>query len=326
MELKMIIKKYSKNLLNSHNNIITELFNLDNFLFFDIETTGFSAKDNILILIGFMTIENDQLQVTQYFIESNNEYELLIEFMNECQKDRTLVSYNGKTFDIPYLNKKFEMYNIDFQIDKKYTLDIYNFSRRISKEYNLTNSKLKTIETFLEIAREDTISGKESIDLYFEYERTKSEELLAKILLHNTDDIFNMYDLLKIFDYTDNKDMIKHLPLSIKYKDNEGIIENISEINNQIVADLYFGQLKDEVDIYGTHFQITTKENKIEMKIPIIKINEDVSIYDVDSIDVLGIKFNELENAERIGFIYRVKRNINIENLVRIVRQILLKI
>jgi hypothetical protein len=67
----------------------------------------------------------------------------------------------------------------------------------------LENRKLKTIEKLLGIERTDTISGKESIQEYKAYLLNPQKELLNKILLHNADDILNMYPLWNLSNYLD---------------------------------------------------------------------------------------------------------------------------
>lgn len=82
-----------------------------------------------------------------------------------------------------------------------YDFDILRVSRANRTYLNLPDYKLKTIEKFLGIDREDTISGKESVEMYYDYVSTKDPILKSKILLHNYEDILNIVDLFSIFNF-----------------------------------------------------------------------------------------------------------------------------
>ncbi len=74
------------------------------------------------------------------------------------------------------------------------------------------NYKLKTLETFLNIPREDTISGKESIHLYFKYMNSGDMDAKAKVLGHNYEDILHLIPFLKILEHFESSTINLYLP------------------------------------------------------------------------------------------------------------------
>lgn len=69
----------------------------------------------------------------------------------------------------------------------------------------LPNLKQKSVEIFMGLAesRDDEISGGESVALYNRYMTTKNFALERKILLHNHDDLIQLYKLLPVILKTD---------------------------------------------------------------------------------------------------------------------------
>ena len=80
----------------------------DQYLFFDIETTGLSAARSDLYLIGYGTILNDeQFRITLLFNDDGcSEPKMLAAFKDILADYKYLVTYNGDTFDLPYIKGK----------------------------------------------------------------------------------------------------------------------------------------------------------------------------------------------------------------------------
>ncbi|BEP29992.1 ribonuclease H-like domain-containing protein [Helicovermis profundi] len=176
--------------------------NLSNICIFDIETTGLSRIESKVVLVGFVEIFSNKLKITQFFSNSlSDESDLLKLCIEKFRGKDLLISYNGNAFDIPFLNSRFNKHNIDYYISKNLSLDLLKIVRKNKNYLNLENYKLKTVEKFLGIKRTDTISGRESVELYYEFLNTKNPKLKNKILLHNFEDIKYLYEILKILDY-----------------------------------------------------------------------------------------------------------------------------
>ena len=198
-------------------NLISNDFRSKNICFFDIETTGLSSNYNQIILIGVLCLEGDRVYIKQFFADRLDEEKEILTLFKECLYSFDhIVSYNGKSFDIPFLKNRFSHYNILNDLDIIPHLDLLQLVRKNKELLGLANCKLKTVEKYLNIHREDTISGKESVDLYKAYLYSNDKIKRDIILKHNYDDIFYLPKLLSLYD-TIEKESI--LSLNINFKD-----------------------------------------------------------------------------------------------------------
>ena len=178
-----------------------ELFTEDS-IFFDIETTGFSPASTSLYLIGCARRRGDYLCVDQFFAEDTKEEKLILTaFLELLKQYRTIITFNGIGFDIPYLKAKCDQHGLSEHFSEFSYIDIFKSVNRIKHILNLTNYKQKTIETFLGIERDDKYSGGDLISVYEEYIKSRDEDLLSLLLLHNYEDVLGMIDLLPILSY-----------------------------------------------------------------------------------------------------------------------------
>lgn len=191
-------------------------------LFFDIETTGFDrVKDQV---ISITTAHSDTMDaagdyiwtITQWFTESlEDEKKLLCDANLLFDAKPVHFTYNGHSFDIPFLYCKYQYYNIFTQINKSKCYDLYRIARQ---SLVLDSYKLKAIEIALGIDREDLISGKECVELYHLYERNRNPEIPEKILLHNFEDVVNMIRLSKLLHHTPQSHLELIRVIQFEYK------------------------------------------------------------------------------------------------------------
>lgn len=189
---------------------IQKYFTSERICFFDIETTGFSRKNNIVYLVGLLLKNvNSNYLLKQYLIQSKDEEKKLLKLLIEDFKyNQLLVNYNGDTFDIPFLNSKYKKHNIDYKIPLNKSFDLYKIVKENRDLLDLKNTKLKTIEKYLGINREDKLSGKECITLFYEYMNNNALDSKKLILKHNYDDLYYLPYTLKILDVIDDKKTI----------------------------------------------------------------------------------------------------------------------
>lgn len=180
---------------------VKDLVHNKKIAFLDIETTGFSRIKNKIILIGLLYQEGDSIVIEQYFAEDpSEEIKILTAFKNAISAFDLIITYNGDTFDIPFLNSKYEIYNIDFSIKKKNSLDLIKMVRSNKNILKLENCKLKTVERKLGINRKDEITGGESVKIYKQFVKTKSKSFKDIVLQHNYDDIYYLPKIMSIYD------------------------------------------------------------------------------------------------------------------------------
>ncbi|MCM1157643.1 MAG: ribonuclease H-like domain-containing protein [Bacteroidales bacterium] len=172
-------------------------------LFFDIETTGFVAKNTTLYLIGVLWHEQGHTKILQWFNEDGcSEGELLSAFEAFSRRFTHLVHFNGLGFDLPYLKQKADLLRIPFSVDKELTqIDILKEIRPYKKLFSLENMKQVTLERFLGIKRDDIWSGGDLINLYQRHVACPDADKEQTLLLHNHDDLLGMPQISRILCY-----------------------------------------------------------------------------------------------------------------------------
>lgn len=172
-------------------------------LFFDIETTGFAARNTTLYLIGALWYEKDSIRIMQWFNDDGySEKEMLSAFDAFCRDFTHLVHFNGLGFDLPYLKQKADLLGIPFSADKSLIqIDIFKEIRSYKKIFFLDSMKQVSIEEYLGIHREDTYTGKELIHIYQRYVARPDYEKQQVLLLHNHDDLLGMPQISHILNY-----------------------------------------------------------------------------------------------------------------------------
>lgn len=183
---------------------LSRLGKKEELLFFDIETTGFSGDYHQVYLIGCVYFQNDTARFIQWFADTKeSESEVIESFFAFMSHYRTLIHFNGDTFDIPFLLKRCHALRLEHDFDQMESIDIYKRIKPYKKQLALENMKQKSIEAFLGIERDDRFSGGELIEVYSAYLKHPEDELLSLLLLHNEDDLKGMPKLLPILHYPD---------------------------------------------------------------------------------------------------------------------------
>lgn len=200
----------------------------EELLFFDIETTGFTANSSNLYLIGCAYKENDNWHIKQFFGENTSEEaEIIRAFFELAEGYKYLVHFNGNQFDLPYITRKCEQLSLPFSFENFSGIDIYKRISPYKYFLKLPNCKQKSIEHFLGIHREDLYNGGELIKIYQNYTEAPSEEALKLLILHNLEDIKGMLEILPILAYYDlfNEDLRARKVQINSYADVNGIIQ-----------------------------------------------------------------------------------------------------
>lgn len=182
---------------------LSHYYNCENLLFFDIETTGFLAKNATLYLIGVLWQEKDKIYIRQWFNnDGSSEKEMLLAFFSFCKHYTHLVHFNGLRFDLPYLRQKSDMLSVSFHLEETMSqIDIYKEIRPFKNILALDNMKQVSIEQYLKLARKDTYNGKKLIKLYQKYVAKPDSHLEQLLLLHNHDDLLGMTQVSHILHY-----------------------------------------------------------------------------------------------------------------------------
>ncbi len=160
-------------------------------LFVDTETTGLSGgSGTIPFLIGVGWFTESAFIVEHLFCRTPDEEPAQLYLLTKHMKRAEyLVSFNGKSFDIPLINNRFIMNRIANPGYNLSHLDLLHLSRRVFGR-RLTDRSLQNLErVVLNFKREGDIPGSEIPDVYKAYLSGEDKFTVAKVLEHNALDI-----------------------------------------------------------------------------------------------------------------------------------------
>lgn len=182
--------------------------------FLDIETTGLNRRRDPIMLIGLMILTDSGGMLHQFFARSPaEEHQLLDALQRHLPETGLLVTFNGQSFDIPYLNQRYEVHGLTTRLLTERNLDLLHWARKAMP--HLPNHRLKSIETQLGIHRADTLSGADCVSDYAAYLRTQDPALAQKICLHNYEDILHMAPLLALYPLLPEDSPHRQLPFPL---------------------------------------------------------------------------------------------------------------
>ena len=244
-------------------------------VYFDIETTGFSADVTALYLIGCIYFKEGEWQLIQWFAEDKNaEKEALSAFSDFIKDKKYLICYNGTTFDLPYLRKKYEKHGLTFLSYKYEIIEFYRVFASYKGFLGLKGLKQKDIEKFLGIIREDKFSGGELIEWYSKYlklrfsDSAEKDEIYNALIIHNSDDLVGLAKLTKLYNF------IKELEILINSNETLDINSVLNTDKRQIIlsAEVSFELLrKGELgkDDFSCNFISEDELNRIDIALDI---------------------------------------------------------
>ena len=163
-------------------------------LFLDTETTGLSGGAGTLAFeIGLGFIEGRGMVVRQYVMRDyNEEAAMLLDIASLLPRFDTLVTFNGKSFDIPLLESRMVMNRIRVPLTQWPHLDLLHACKRVYK-LRLGRCNLAALEeAVLGETRTDDLPGAQVPQRYFDYLKTREFALLEDVLRHNRQDVVSL--------------------------------------------------------------------------------------------------------------------------------------
>jgi len=163
----------------------------EEYVFLDIETLGLFSRP--IILFGIGIIEDGIFTVHQYLLRDiDEEQAALTATLGHVSADRpALVTFNGKSFDIPYISDRLAYYGMGSLASIPH-FDVLHFSRRKWKDI-LPSVRLTALEReILGICREDDIPGQMVPEFYETYLKTGNCGPLIPIIEHNRQDVVSL--------------------------------------------------------------------------------------------------------------------------------------
>jgi uncharacterized protein YprB with RNaseH-like and TPR domain len=171
-------------------------------IFIDLETTGLSGGAGTLaFLVGCGYFDLGAFQVRQFLLTSHAaERALLTAVADFFTGADLIVTYNGKTFDVPVMDTRWMFHRLRMPLVDVPHFDMLHPARRLWRSRPGTGGdiepagcRLSTLEqSLLEVARVGDVPGMEIPGRFFNFIRTGDPRPLEPVLEHNRLDLVSL--------------------------------------------------------------------------------------------------------------------------------------
>src|SRR3954468_1510355 len=182
-------------------------------LFVDLETTGLSGgAGTVAFLVGVGWFDMGAFQVRQFLLASYASERALLCAVAECfDAAALLVTYNGKTFDVPVMETRWSFHRMPMPLESVRHFDMLHPARRLWRARAATarvpgartgapadaaddgGCRLGTLERVLcDVTRVGDVPGMEIPARYFRFLRSGDARPLEPVLEHNRIDLVSL--------------------------------------------------------------------------------------------------------------------------------------
>jgi uncharacterized protein YprB with RNaseH-like and TPR domain len=171
-----------------------ECFDLRRAVFLDTETTGLAGgAGTAAFLVGIGFLDDDHFRIRQYFMRDYSEEPALLHSLAEdLAPFAHLVTFNGKMFDVPLLESRYQLARRSFPLQRALHLDLLHPARRLWKARR-DSCRLQALErSLLGVFRSGDVRGEDIPQIYFDYLRSRDARGVAGILEHNHLDVVSL--------------------------------------------------------------------------------------------------------------------------------------
>jgi uncharacterized protein YprB with RNaseH-like and TPR domain len=177
-----------------------EQLDLASALIIDLETTGLAGgTGTVPFLVGLGFYHHGLFHVVQYFLHDLAEEGLMIKGLGRFFRDmdfRSVVSYNGRAFDLPILETRFVLNRQPFRLAGLPHLDFLFAARSLWRHKYESCRLFHLAREVVQADRSEDIPSAEIPARYFEYIRSRDFSLIEPILYHNQEDILSLLGLV----------------------------------------------------------------------------------------------------------------------------------
>jgi uncharacterized protein YprB with RNaseH-like and TPR domain len=169
----------------------------EELFFFDTETTGLGGgTGNVIFLLGYASVLGDELILRQHILPHPGAEVPLYHSFLERVNYKTLVTYNGKSFDWPQVKTRHTLVREHVpKLPAFGHFDLLHAAKRLWK-HKLERLKLAVVEKeVLGVERIDDIPGYLAPMIYFDFVESKQPDGMIGILKHNETDILSLITL-----------------------------------------------------------------------------------------------------------------------------------
>lgn len=169
-------------------------------IFIDLETTGLSGGAGMVaFLVGCGYFDLGAFQVRQFLLTSYSAERALLSAAAEFFDGTDLiVTYNGKTFDVPVMETRWLFHRMEMPLEGIPHFDMLHPARRLWRgraedSFEEGGCRLSTLERLLfDVVRIGDVSGFEVPGRFFRFLRSGDPRLLEPVLEHNRLDLVSL--------------------------------------------------------------------------------------------------------------------------------------
>lgn len=292
-------------------------------LFIDIETTGLSRKYSDIISITILLYENDKYIIYQIFCQYKIDQPEALKYLKELMKTKKyIITYNGNSFDIPFLNEKAEQNNINIDFNSLIKIDLYNYMQKLKNKISTDNLKLKTVEKHFSIERNDTLGGKDILTLYEAYRLEPRKEFSYLILMHNYEDVYNLPLIMNnIFNLYDDVLYLNNLIVTINNTD-IAIKKNSLQCKFNVITNINKDFINHSMN-YNIKLSVDSQTLEISVPLSFFKDNNIKEFYYLDNNEYKIKSYTAIKGIKRNLIPIKLNDKIYYENINSVVKEII---
>jgi len=167
----------------------------EDIVFLDTETTGLvGGTGTIVFLVGLGYHTPAGFQVDQLYLRDPAEEPAFLAALDRwLSRFQTIVTFNGKSFDIPLINTRYTLNAITSPAPQKQHLDLLHLARRLWRD-RLPSRALGDLEKEIVgfYRGDDEVPGYLIPQYYFDYLRTADARPMSGVIYHNMVDIITL--------------------------------------------------------------------------------------------------------------------------------------
>ncbi len=174
----------------------------ERLLFLDTETTGLAGgTGTTAFMVGIGWIGDSALHLVQWMLAGfAAESALIARVRARLALSSAIVSFNGKSFDVPLLKARARLVGQDLGCDGLVHLDLLHITRRLLQAA-WPDCRLRTAESrALRLERTDDLPGAEAPAAWRRWLTEGDAELLRRVLEHNRADLLSLVALLALLE------------------------------------------------------------------------------------------------------------------------------
>ncbi|HKK04513.1 MAG TPA: ribonuclease H-like domain-containing protein [Gammaproteobacteria bacterium] len=168
------------------------------WIFVDTETTGLSGGSGTTVfMLGLARVQDNALVVRQYVLSAFAGEAAMLAAAGDWLGGRAvLVSYNGKSFDVPLLAARCRLAGIADPFSRRDHLDLLHPTRRAFARI-WDDCRLSTVERrLLDFRRLNDLPGSEAPAAWLAFVQRGNDRLLPEVARHNHWDLVSLAALL----------------------------------------------------------------------------------------------------------------------------------